>query len=384
MCDTLIIQNALDFDEDILITNPYLHVAPSGSLAASGIGQLVITGDVSNDGNISGTYVRFFDQGMMINTGSITAGVLITVKDSTLNHGSMIGTDSLVVGVTRILKNYGQVNADIFYSLGYYQNHGITIANSIVGAYGYYTNLGNTTANSLFSRFFDCWSEGTVEVSGKMICDLSFDNSGSVMADSLIIKGGSLLDGSIVCSSAFIIEAPSFPYQLNLGFSGSVVTRDLLVNEDITINGGGSICISGRSENHGRFSNLLDVCDLSRTTFEPPFLDVNTGTYHPSVTFCENPLCTSVGISESVGEQGLLVYPQPIFGAYTVELPSGMKGAVTMEISDLLGRTTKLGKFLGTGRLQLERNNEAGGMHILVLRGPTGEVTHRQTVLFAP
>jgi len=384
-CDTLDIRHALDFETDLLISNPYLHVATTGSLTGSGSGQLVITGNTFNDGVISGDYVRFFDHGMMINTGSIVAGVLITVKDSTLNHGTMSGVDSLVVGVTRRMRNYGQVNADHFFSLGYYENYGSTTVNSMVNDYGTYTNFGNTSANSVFT-YVAFWSEagGTVDVSGKMISGIVFDNLGTISADSLIIQSGGFMYGSITCTSALIYEAASDPIQIYFGFGGSVVTRDLLVNEDVTINGPGTICISGHSENHGRFSNLLDVCDLSRTTFEPPFLDVNTGTYHPSVSFCENPLCTSVGVTENHWTQDLLVYPQPIVGPYTVELPPSLKGTITLEISDLWGRTSQLGKFTGTDRLQLERNNEAGGMQILIVRGPNGEVIHRQSVLFAP
>ena len=91
-----------------------------------------------------------------------------------------------------------------------------------------------------------------------------------------------------------------------------------------------------------------------------------------------------MSVPEQLGMQELNVFPQPIVGPYTVELPAGLKGTVTVEISDLWGRTTQLGRFTGTGRLQLERNNEAGGLHILLVRGPTGEVIHRQAVLFAP
>jgi len=385
-CDTLIIRNALVFDTDLLIANPYLLVTANGSLAGSGTGQLVITGTISNDGNITGTYVRFFDHGKLTNTGTVAAGVLITVKDSTLNYGSMTGNDSLVLGYARRMRNYGQLNADVFYSLGFYQNHGNTAANSIASANWYYTNSGNTTANSFFSRSFDSWPGGTMEVSGKMICG-SFDNSGSVVADSLIIQGGWLLDGSTTCTSALIIEAPSNPYDIHLDFGGTIgtiVTRDLLVQQGVTIYGRGTLCISGHSENHGHFGHILDVCDLSRTSDEPPYLDVNTGTYHPSVTFCESPLCIGVGIPESLGEQVLHVFPQPIVGRYTVELPPEWKGTVTVEISDLLGRTAQLGTFSGTDRLQLERNTAVSGLHILVLRGPAGEVTHRQAVLFAP
>ena len=382
-CDTLIIRNALVFDTDLLIANPYLVVTATGSLAGTGIGQLVITGTISNEGSITGTYVRFFDQGKLTNTGTVEAGVLITVKDSTLNYGSMTGTDSLVLGYARRMRNYGNLNADVFYSLGFYENHGSTTANSIASANWYYTNIGNTTANSFVSRSFDSWPSGTMAVSGKMFCG-SFDNSGSVIADSLIFQGGWLLDGSTVCRSAMVIEAPSSPFSIHLtsgGVNGSIVTRDLLIQEGVSLFGPGTICISGYSENHGHFGHILDVCDLSRTTAAPPFLDMNTGTWHPSVTFCTNTTCVGVGISEVLDQGTLRVYPQPIEGSFIVELPSALSGPLTVEIQDMMGRTTRRGAFQNTPLLQLDRGYEIAGVHLMILQDSHGKIL-QQPVLF--
>ncbi|MBP7156876.1 MAG: hypothetical protein KBA60_12755 [Flavobacteriales bacterium] len=382
-CDTLIIRNALVFDTDLLIANPYLVVTATGSLAGTGIGQLVITGTISNEGSITGTYVRFFDQGKLTNTGTVAAGVLITVKDSTLNYGSMTGTDSLVLGYARRMRNYGNLNADVFYSLGFYENHGSTAATSIASANWYYTNIGSTTANSFVSRSFDSWPSGTMAVSGKMFCG-SFDNSGSVIADSLIIQGGWLLDGSTVCRSALVIEAPSSPFSIHLtsgGINGSIITRDLLIQEGVSLFGPGPICISGHSENHGHFGHILDVCDLSRTTAAPPFLDVNTGTWHPSVTFCTNTSCEGVGITEPLDQGALRVYPQPIEGSFIVELPSALSGPLTVEVHDMMGRTTRRGAYSSAEFLQLERGNETAGIHILIVSAPRGNLI-QERILF--
>lgn len=364
-CDTLIVRHVLEFETDLLISNPFLHLTTTGSLAGTGSGQLVITGNIENEGSISGTYIRFFENGVLVNTGMVTGGVVITVKDTTRNYGTIAGTDSLVVGVYRNMLNYGSVSAGKFYSIGNY------------------TNLGQTTALSMVNRFvFSNAQDGMVHVEGKMISGLIFDNIGSIEADSLIIQSGYvLMYGSINCSSALIIGDPPNDCDLYLQSTGSITTQDLLVNEGTIIYGPGTVCITGYSENHGRFGNLLDVCDLSRTTAAPPFLDVNTGTWHPSVTFCTNTTCDGVGISEAVDLGALRVYPQPITGPFSVGCPSAFNGSLTVEILDMMGRTTRIGTFPNTPLLQLDRGYENAGMHVMILRDSHGKIL-QQPIMF--
>ncbi|MBP7389563.1 MAG: PKD domain-containing protein [Chitinophagales bacterium] len=218
-----------------------------------------------NDGLFAGVD-SFFNLSFILNNDSIVAPTFLTTGNL-INNGHITGVDSFtntgmlannatgVIDAHSMLNsgtviNHGVLHTTAFASLGNIQNAG---GLTFYDAYNLYlfTNTGFLTgAHSLLNtgRFVNAVG-GNVQLGG------SFKNIDSLYHDAAFINDG-------------VLQVDSDWY-----------------NADTVAGGFGSFTVALLSGNSGRMNGSFDFCDLTPPA-SAPFVDNNTGTISPQITWC--------------------------------------------------------------------------------------------------
>jgi G8 domain len=130
--------------------------------------------------------------------------------------------------------------------------------------------------------------------------------------DSVIIPAGSfiLIDNytatvsSLTVHGNLEISTPNSSLNLLHSFINTGTTTndgDVIVERDFTnsgsVFGSGAFCISDSTLNTGTMYGSFDFCDLTPPS-NPPYIDINTGTFSTGISFCLAGLCSPASVNE--------------------------------------------------------------------------------------
>lgn len=184
-----------------------------------------------------------------------------------------------------------------------------------------------------------------------------------VVNDGLMLLAGYVdVDGELYNNRIVQIDGQFFSHGiLAMGGWGTLLTAvDMEMGG--TISGQGRICVTGTTVNYGIIQDEVDICDLSPTASAPPYIDINTGTVAPTVTFCEAGSCTS-GIAEH-GLDGVTLGPNPASDQLTL---SGLADSqpTMLELRDATGRLVLMDPFLSGGQRSIDVSRLPAGPYVL-------------------
>lgn len=339
-CDALELDHAMILGSDISIATAVVIVNAQGSLASTQ--RLDISARVENRGMISAPWMWFNGSDHLINTGRIEGDVVLLVKDSIYNGGEVLGHDSLVLGQYRPCYNEGSMSGAFYYGLGAL------------------FNVGTIRCDSSWTRNHFNFSTGLTEVTGNWFASGAFLNEGVVQVGSLQVVSGFDNHGSMSCSGSFLNGSAFGGADSRLYEGASLFTGEFVNPLGAYFRGPGTLCVAGRSENHGVITAPITICDVTLVEPEAPYLDVNTGSFQQPIYYCTNPVCASVSVPESAVVRGLRAYPVPAVDALSISVPGA---TATLMLFDATGRKVREVRGPFTAEVVLERNGEADGVY---------------------
>lgn len=360
-CDTLFIDHALGFAADAELSPDLLVIGAEGSITSTA--RLVLHGRFENAGTVTAHYLRLWPPGNAQNSGTIHGDVFITVMDTCINAGSITMTDSVVVGVLQYLENGGAIVTNRLYNLGNLNN------------------VDTITATSVLSEGPLLINTGILSVATSVTTWNSLLNDGTIEADSINAMHGFTCWGcSFICGTSFINASNGVDGEFQS--DGRLITRNLYNEQDATLRGPGTICISGHSENHGSLEGSLDICDATPTLTEAPYLDVNTGSFWLSVNYCEDPFCSTVGTRE-LGMLDMHIWPLPAENTLNIQFADGWIPR-SLSLINATGNEVKAiaGPFSST--ITIDRDGIAPGLYVLIARDASGQIVASHKITFAP
>lgn len=271
-----------------------------------------------------------------VNHGSMECMSLVNDRAEFHNAGYMTVMDTLTLHAGMTNEPGGELTALFATGSGPLTNHGwVDIEGDPV--LGRVTNTGTLAVYGV-----DGFQLPFVSNSGEMVL---WCNNGEVVVDSLL-NAGQLSTATLRITRSFsgtgdlwimpsgddlIVDALAHATLDEPGIIG-VTEGDLLVSG--LLDGGGRICVAELTTNDGTIAGTLDICDLSPTAMDWPFLDVNNGSVDNTVTFCEAISC-SVSVPEAPAAGKPELFPIPAGGH--VNLKGGQPGD-RLVISDALGK----------------------------------------------
>ncbi len=366
-CDTLLIAHAMTVEDTLTLGNAvYTEVTISGSLTGDAV--VALAGSLVNHGTIAldrlATDVDWIPEydTYFTNHGTVTNGRLILFADSTRNMGSIMATDSLVIGAFRRLYNDAALESRIIYGLGGVSNTGTINCDSLIASRELY-NYGSMVSEHLFELYRYSINTGTIWADEYNQYSGSFYNEGSMAitgTTSLGVYGG--------------IQFEQTP-------SARLTTRNLYVLENTDVRGLGSICILEHAENHGNLIGSMQLCDLTPTMTTPPYWDVHTGTIVLNPTYCGPLACATVDVPEPDEASATKLFPNPSTGMVHVELGTRAEAVHAWVLSDALGRRMMNATEMEAEQLTLDLSAQVAGSYWLVLQDAEGEVMERLRVV---
>lgn len=360
-CDTLIIGHALTLDADLVWSGGLFHITPAGSLNSTH--QFTWTCEVMNQGWIDVRRFQTYPGHDTRNQGTINCEVFVSVSDSTFNEGGISASDSLVIGWYRPMVNEGTMTTNVLYNLGALNNLGVI-------------ESMNCTTRAFFNM-------GSYSVESMLYCSGSIWNEAEIVAGSLSVVSGLWNWGQVTVRGEFIHGVnPIAPADTRLEANSTIHTRDFINSAGSEIRGPGQLCIEGHAENHGVLRGSLVICDLSPTTDVPPYLDVNTGSFWMSVTYCANSSCTWTSMSDEASVPTIQINPNPAVDLLHIQLGSSSPEVDRIEVRDLGGRLVQqlTGPF--AERIVLHRNGLVAGTYLLRVLRTSGGTMATQLVVF--
>lgn len=144
--------------------------------------------------------------------------------------------------------------------------------------------------------------------------------------------------------------------------TGALIQVEGDLTNHFQMQGSGFVCVTDSVVNTGSISGTLDLCDQSNTAQQPPFIDSNTGTVAPTVTFCDLGPCTT-GINGSGGGAGL----RTVVAGDVLTVLGGEAGAV-LELFDARGRRVMPPLPLASDLVRVPLHGLADGSYRAVLR----------------
>lgn len=242
---------------------------------------------------------------------------------------------------------------------------------------GFYSNSGATSCNTL--KCTTIVNGGTVTVEDSLTC-------ASLLNDSNVISRH-LITGSIDNSGSIGLSGTLKLGELSSGdtrlqANSTIHTRDFINSAGSEIRGPGQLCIEGHAENHGVLRGSLVICDLSPTMDVPPYLDMNTGSFWMSVTYCANSSCTWTSMSDEASVPAIQISPNPAVDLLHIQLGSSSPEVDRIEVRDLGGRLVQ--KLTGpfAERFVLHRNGLVAGTYLLRVLRTSGGTMATQLVVF--
>jgi hypothetical protein len=368
-CDTIIVSHQMTLDDTLLLENIlYSEVTMSGSIG--GTGSIKIAGNLINKGFITiyrlATDVDPFPEfdTYFKNEGVIENNVTLLLADSTINLGSIINSDSLIVGVNRKLYNQSLLHSRILYGLGPLANYATMISDSMIIGRAF-ANYGEITCNSTLEAYSLLFNEGSINAANYEQWSGSVENYSDITVTDNTTLG---LFGGI---------------QFEQTPGARITTRNLYVLENTDIRGLGSVCILEHAENHGNLIGSMQLCDLTPTMTTPPFWDVHTGTIVLNPTYCGPLACATVDVAEPAGSTAPKLFPNPTAGTVHVEWGPGREVVHEWTLLDALGQRMMHSNAAVQEHLVLDLSTYAQGTYWLVLQDAHGAVLQRVPVVVA-
>lgn len=387
--DDLIINHTVTLNNDLqLLSGGSITINSSGSLLQDIPSRdfLLNGGDFTNSGNFSidrmlaqaGTFTNsgtasirtfsnyltfdnsgtinnsdsLYNDATLLNTGTIDVGTFY--NNNTLNnYGSFPAVDSLTNAGT--MTNYAGavIDADSMTNTGAFVNSGWLNTGALY-------NTGNYTNNNYHS-FFWLTNGGVLNNVDSMIGGASMWNIEDITnhTTGVITLGGNFYNGDTVNFDASFVN------------DGAVEVAMSWFNvDDVLGNAPGYFIIQDSTANIGTMSGSYDFCDLTQTAIVAPFIDFNSGTVDPNITWC-------ISVSVDQQQQEFNIYPNPA-NDY-INISSNERGKVFAAITDITGCMV----FSGTISLQnavLDLSNLPAGIFLLHITGNNRSFTQRLVV----
>lgn len=252
---------------------------------------------------------------------------------------------------------------------------------SVLYNLGALNNLGVTESVSCLTRPF--FNAGLFTVENILYCTGSIWNDAEIRTGDLTVLSGLWNWGEITVLGQFLNGIDSIgPADTRLQANSTIHTRDFINSAGSEIRGPGQLCIEGHAENHGVLRGSLVICDLSPTMDVPPYLDVNTGSFWMSVTYCANSSCTWTSMSDEASVPAIQISPNPAVDLLHIQLGSSSPEVDRIEVRDLGGRLVHQVDGPITERILLLRNGLVAGTYFIRVMRANGEVMATQPVVF--
>lgn len=207
-------------------------------------------------------------------------------------------------------------------------------------------------------------------------------------AGHLELSGG----GSLWATQCVVQGIVSCPIYLGLGpmtLSGIVNASGIYLWGDLHMQGGtvstpgnftsgtgfavdgfGSICAGDSTHLQGPLTGTVDICDLSPTVSDPPFIDEGAQFVGPNVTFCQNSTC-STGLQQRSCKDAVHVFPLPAAEQFTIDVQRGSLQQI--DLFDAQGRITKAtGPLEASSFAVIDVSDLREGAYVLRLRMEDG------------
>ena len=296
------------------------------------IDSLYNDGTVNNNGTIN--VVTFYNNDLINNYGTIQG--MSVVVDSLWNEGDFFnfsGASLLADSATNNGNFTNTGNVQFFQFTNFIS--GVFVNNGQL-SFTDMTNMGNFTNNNTLTGTNSMWNN---EV---------FDNTSS---------------GQITLTVSFL-NADTVSNTASFNNDGSFDIGDSFYNfNTITGTSSGSFTVQDSSINFGSMSGSFDFCDATPPA-TAPFIDYNTGTVDPMITYC------TVGIAENMGKTKTSFYPNPTKG--TVYFEENLWVEVYSTVGQLI-----INEF--TNKINLD--NYASGLYYLVIKNQDGNVFQQEKLI---
>lgn len=269
-----------------------ITINQSGSLSQSigGLGMLVSSnGTFTNHGTFSFSKLAF------------------TSVVSSSNSGTMQNLDSLYAGC--LFNNTGTITAHDFLPVNIFNNSGTITAVNLLNE-GSFTNT--TTGTLILTNFYN--NNNFVNENNISFYDHTnaghFNNTGTMNGTGNMLNKG-LFENQ---TSGYVNIAIDFSnmdstYHDAYFFNdGNVSVEQNMTNTDTLAGTFGQYCIGLATYNSGVFDGNFDFCDQTPPA-TAPYIDYNTGTISPQITWCSTP-CGS-GIGEGKNGAAFHIFPNP-------------------------------------------------------------------------
>ncbi len=208
----------------------------------------------------------FFNLSFLLNNDSIITPTFLT-SGTLINNGHITGVDSFTN--TGMLANNatGVIDADSMLNSGTIINQGV-LHTTAFASIGNIQNAGGLT-------FYDAYNINL------------FTNTGSLTGAHSLLNTGRFVNavgGNVQLGGSFM-NVDSLYHDAAFINNGVMVVDSDWYNADTVAGGFGSFTVALQSGNSGRMNGSFDFCDLTPPS-SAPFIDNNTGTISPQITWC--------------------------------------------------------------------------------------------------
>jgi len=294
-------------------------------------------GTVVNNGTLS------------INQMSITGGIL--TNNSTCNFYSLIyNLDTL--------KNYGTIQeVDSFYTSGEFYNYvNATVESDSIQNDGFVQNDGSISVIEMYNN-------GTYNNSGTFSFNRYYNNdffynTGTVTSTYDATNAGEWMNnvGSLVTIGHDFTNGDTItPPSAHLIIIGTFDIGNNFLNLD-TISGEveGYLSVQDSSYNAGLMYGYFEFCDNTPTVTSAPFIDCNTGTIEPTITYCQAAQSNIISDNNEVR-----IFPNPASTNIFIDTDNVLEN---VKILNNLGQV-----LINTNTNNIEINTLSTGVYIVVI-----------------
>lgn len=142
------------------------------------------------------------------------------------------------------------------------------------------------------------------------------------------------------------------------------VTGNFTTAAGMTVDGYGQICAGDSTNIQGPLTGTIDICDLTPTTLNPPYVDGGASFVGPGITFCQGQACTSgTGPLEDASGADVVF----VGGDYLISGP-----VHEVMLTDIGGRRCEVRTTASSGSTKVEPRTAAPGLYVLSFRTADG------------
>lgn len=330
---SITINHQVTLDTDFMFTSGEIYINSGGSL-------------IQNTQNrniwVAGT-------GYLSNSGTLEVKNLLYEG----TNGSLMNAGTLIVGnlhLTTGFDNIGNATADSLMNNSFIANYGDILATA-------FTN-GNTFVNSGTMSYTDFLNTGSFQNEfGIIQVNNNMWNQGIAMnsSGSKILIGNNLLNSNPFNFNARIVnDAYIF------------VGNSLYNNDTLKGNSNGYVQVADSSVNSGYFIGTFDFCDLTPPA-SAPFIDINTGTVDPGITWCAQQKIVIYNNRE------IKLFPNPVSDILHFHIVSFSEGIIS--IVDMKGKMVYIEPLSGTDGL-IDLSHLPAGLYVFIASGSNGLRTY--------